>query len=156
MAQRRQRVPRPHVVTVADNPIVQLKCLPSEDEIDIAAILHQTLVRFEFVLGTSFDLQLMDLDGTEIFATCRFMVTKAKDRLITSDVNTYQTLSKTVTDRECQPISPPIFFNDEARVFFASKQEEVVEAVEVPDQQPDPKPAAKKTVKRRRRLEETA
>lgn len=108
-----KRVLKPQVINVFDNAVVQVKCIPGEDEIDVAALLGHSLARFEFIIGTSFDLQFLTMDGTKLLAVRRYIVDNVKDRIAINDVNHYQTLSKTVFDRTCSPIGDWVFFHKE-------------------------------------------
>ncbi len=111
--QQAKRVLRPQVINVFDNAVVQVKCIPGEDEIDVAQLLGHSLARFEFIIGTSFDLQFLTMDGTQLLAVRRYIVTEVKERLDVSDINHYQTLTKTVHDRKCSPIGELIVFHEE-------------------------------------------
>ncbi len=108
-----KRVLKPQVINVFDNAVVQVKCIPSEDEIDVAALLGHSLARFEFIIGTSFDLQFLSMDGSQLLGIRRYIVNEVTDRIAVNDVNHYQTLSKTVFDRKCEPIGDWIFFHGE-------------------------------------------
>ncbi len=108
-----KRVLKPQVINVFDNAVVQVKCIPEEDEIDVAALLGHSLARFEFIIGTSFDLQFLSMDGSQLLGIRRYIVNEVKDRISINDVNHYQTLSKTVFDRKCEPIGDWVFFHEE-------------------------------------------
>ena len=107
---------RPKVQTVADNPIVQVNIEPSVDEVDINRILGETLQRFEFGIGTSFDLQFLNMDGTQILALQRFIVSKVVEEIVVSDVSNYQTMTKSVFRQGCEPLTDLIIFDEEAEV----------------------------------------
>lgn len=107
-----KRVVRPQVINVFDNAVVQVKCVPDEDEINVEALLGQSLARFQFIIGTSFDLQFLSMDGALLLAVRRYIVTEVKDRIAVEDVNHYQTLTKTVYDRKCAPIGDLIVFHE--------------------------------------------
>lgn len=111
--QQAKRVLKPQVINVFDNAVVQVKCIPSEDEIDVASLLGHSLARFEFIIGTSFDLQFLSMDGSQLLGIRRYIVNEVTDRIAVNDVNHYQTLSKTVFDRKCEPIGDWIFFHEE-------------------------------------------
>ncbi len=108
-----KRVLKPQVINVFDNAVVQVKCIPEEDEIDVATLLGHSLARFEFTIGTSFDLQFLSMDGSQLFGIRRYIVTEVKQRLHVNDINHYQTMSKTVYDRKCEPIGDLIVFHEE-------------------------------------------
>ena len=108
-----KRVLKPQVINVFDNAVVQVKCIPDEDEIDVATLLGHSLARFEFIIGTSFDLQFLSMDGTQLLGIRRYIVNEVTDRIATSDINHYQTLSKTIFDRKCEPIGDWVFFHEE-------------------------------------------
>jgi len=111
--QKAKRVLKPQVINVFDNAVVQVKCIPSEDEIDVATLLGHSLARFEFIIGTSFDLQFLSMDGSQLLGIRRYIVNEVKDRIAVNDVNHYQTLSKTIFDRKCEPIGDWFFFHEE-------------------------------------------
>ncbi len=111
--QQAKRVLKPNVINVFDNAVVQVKCIPGEDEVNVETLLGQSLARFEFILGTSFDLQFLSMDGTKLLAIRRYIVNEVKDRIAVNDVNHYQTLSKTVFDRTCAPLGDWVFFHEE-------------------------------------------
>lgn len=108
-----KRVLKPQVINVFDNAVIQVKCIPDEDEIDVAALLGHSLARFEFTIGTSFDLQFLTMDKTQLLAVRRYIVTEVTERIAVNDVNHYQTLSKTVFDRKCAPIGDLVIFHEE-------------------------------------------
>jgi hypothetical protein len=110
----RNRQIRPSVVTTPDNPTVRVKCDPVEDELDINMLINQAITRFEFILGTSFDLQILNLDGTRILALQRFVVTMVRDNVVTSNVDHYQTMTKTMTKRTFSPIGEMFIFDETA------------------------------------------
>lgn len=107
---------KPNVVTTFDNPIVQVKCDPTEDEVNVDEILRQVLTRFEFVLGTSFDLQFLTLDGSRILALRRYIVIQVTEEIVTSNVNHYQTMTKTVYHRTYKPLGELLIFDEIAAV----------------------------------------
>ena len=115
-----KRVLKPQVINVFDNAVIQVKCIPGEDEIDVATLLGHSLARFEFTIGTSFDLQFLSMDKTQLFAIRRYIVNEVTDRIVTSDINHYQTLSKTVYDRKCAPIGDLVVFHEEGYLLFES------------------------------------
>ncbi len=108
-----KRVLKPNVINVFDNAVVQVKCIPGEDEINVETLLGHSLARFEFIMGTSFDLQFLSMDGTKLLAVRRYIVNAVSDRIAINDVNHYQTLSKTVFDRSCAPLGDWMFFHEE-------------------------------------------
>ncbi len=108
-----KRVLKPQVINVFDNAVVQVKCIPEEDEIDVASLLGHSLARFEFTIGTSFDLQFLSMDKSRLFGIRRYIVTEVNERLAVNDINHYQTMSKTVHDRKCEPIGDLIVFHEE-------------------------------------------
>ncbi len=108
-----KRVLKPQVINVFDNAVVQVKCIPDEDEIDVASLLGHSLARFEFTIGTSFDLQFLSMDGKQLLGVRRYIVNEVKERLAVSDINHYQTMSKTVYDRKCAPIGDLIVFHED-------------------------------------------
>ncbi len=107
-----KRVLKPQVINVFDNAVVQVKCIPEEDEINVKTLLGHSLARFEFIIGTSFDLQFLSMDGTQLLGVRRYIVNMVADRIAVNDVNHYQTLSKTVFDRTCEPIGDWVFFHE--------------------------------------------
>ncbi len=115
-----KRVLKPQVINVFDNAVVQVKCVPGEDEIDVEVLLGHSLARFEFTIGTSFDLQFLNMDGSRLLAVRRYIVTEVTDRIAINDVNHYQTLSKTVYDRKCAPIGELVVFHEEGNLLFNS------------------------------------
>ncbi len=119
-----KRVLKPQVINVFDNAVIQVKCIPGEDEIDVATLLGHSLARFEFTIGTSFDLQFLTMDGTQLLAVRRYIVTEVTERVAINDVNHYQTLSKTVFDRKCAPIGDLIIFHEEGNQLFKSLVDE--------------------------------
>ena len=50
--QQSKRVLKPQVINVFDNAVVQVKCIPGEDEINVETLLSHSLARFEFLIGT--------------------------------------------------------------------------------------------------------
>ena len=113
--QQAKRVLKPQVINVFDNAVVQVKCIPEEDEINVETLIGHSLARFEFIMGTSFDLQFLSMDGTKLLGVRRYIVNAVSDRIAVNDVNHYQTLSKTVFDRTCAPISDWVFFHEEGK-----------------------------------------
>lgn len=110
------RLIRPTVTTVTDNPIVQIKLDPAEDEVDLDALLQEVLIRFEFVLGTAFDFQFLNLQGTRVMALRRYVVTEVTEQVATSRMSHYQTMTKTIYNRRCEPIGDLIVFDETANV----------------------------------------
>lgn len=119
-----KRVLKPQVINVFDNAVVQVKCIPEEDEIDVASLLGQSLSRFEFIIGTSFDLQFLSMDGSQLFGIRRYIVTEVKERLAVSDINHYQTMSRNVHDRKCEPIGDLIVFHEEGDILLKNLEGE--------------------------------
>ncbi len=119
-----KRVLKPQVINVFDNAVVQVKCVPGEDEIDVDTILGHSLARFEFIIGTSFDLQFLNMDGTRLLAVRRYIVNEVMERLDVSSINHYQTLTKTVFDRKCAPIGDLVIFHEEGNLLFKSLVDE--------------------------------
>jgi len=119
-----KRVLKPQVINVFDNAVIQVKCVPGEDEIDVAQLLGHSLARFEFIIGMSFDLQFLSMDGTQLLAVRRYIVNEVKERLHVSDINHYQTLTKTVFDRKCAPIGDLVVFHEEGNLLFKSLEDE--------------------------------
>ena len=111
-----KRVLKPQVINVFDNAVVQVKCIPEEDEIDVASLLGHSLARFEFTIGTSFDLQFLSMDGSELLAVRRYIVNAVKERIHINDMNHYQTMTKTVFDRSCDPIGDLVVFHEEGEI----------------------------------------
>lgn len=107
---------RPNVVTVGDNPVAKVKCEPDRDEVNVDALLNEIMVRFEFGLGTSFDLQFTTMDGNRLLAMRRFVVVVAFEDIVTSNVNFEQTMTKTVQRRMCMPISDWYIFDPVAEI----------------------------------------
>ncbi len=128
-----KRVLKPQVINVFDNAVVQVKCVPGEDEIDVEALLGHSLARFEFIIGTSFDLQFLSMDGTQLLAVRRYIVNEVKERLHVSDINHYQTLTKTVFDRKCAPIGDLVVFHEEGNLLFNSPVDEKPKSSELRD-----------------------
>ena len=116
MRQAKNRVLKPQVINVFDNAVVQVKCIPEEDEIDVTSLLGHSLARFEFGIGTSFDLQFLSMDGSQLFGVRRYIVNEVKERLAVNEVNHYQTMSRTVYDRTCEPIGDLIVFHEEGEI----------------------------------------
>lgn len=108
-----KRVLKPQVINVFDNAVVQVQCIPEEDEIDVASLLDHSLARFEFGIGTSFDLQFLSMDKSQLFGMRRYIVHEVKERLAVNVMNHYQTMSKTVHDRKCSPIGDLVVFHEE-------------------------------------------
>ena len=128
-----KRVLKPQVINVFDNAVVQVKCVPGEDEIDVAQLLGHSLARFEFIIGMSFDLQFLSMDGTQLLAVRRYIVNEVKERLHVSDINHYQTLTKTVFDRKCAPIGDLVVFHEEGNLLFNSPVDEKPKSSELRD-----------------------
>ncbi len=119
-----KRALKPQVINVFDNAVVQVKCIPGEDEIDVESFLSQSLARFEFIIGTSFDLQFLSMNGERLFAIRRYIVTEVVTRLATSDMGYNQTLTRTVYDRKCAPIGDLVVFHEEGDLLFKSLVDE--------------------------------
>lgn len=111
-----KRVLKPQVINVFDNAVVQVQCIPEEDEIDVASLLGHSLARFEFGIGTSFDLQFLSMDKSQLFGVRRYIVNEVKEGLDVHDINHYQTMSKTVYGRKCSPIGDLIVFHEEGEI----------------------------------------
>ena len=131
--QQAKRVLKPQVINVFDNAVVQVKCIPGEDEIDVASLLGQSLARFEFIIGTSFDLQFLTMDGTQLLAVRRYIVTEVRERIAIRDVNYYQTLTQTVYDRKCAPIGDLVVFHEEGNQLRKSLVDEKPDSSELGD-----------------------
>lgn len=110
------RLLRPTVQTVADNPVAQVKCEPDVDDINVEQLLNEVLARFEFTLGTSFDLQFLDMAGENILAMRRYIVTKAVENIVTTGVAGNSTMTRTMQQRECQPIGDWHIYNEVANI----------------------------------------
>ncbi len=119
-----QRMLKPQVINVFDNAVVQVKCIPGEDEIDVESLLGQSLARFEFIIGTSFDLQFLSMNGERLFAMRRYIVTEVVERIATSNMGYNQTLTRTVYDRKCSPIGDLVVFHEEGDLLFKSLVDE--------------------------------
>ena len=119
-----KRVLKPQVINVFDNAVVQVKCVPGEDEIDVEALLGHSLARFEFIIGTSFDLQFLTMDGTRLLAVRRYIVTEVTERVNVRDINHYQTMTSTVFGRKCAPIGDLVVFHEEGNLLFKSLVDE--------------------------------
>lgn len=118
------RVLKPQVINVFDNAVVQVKCVPGEDEIDVESLLGQSLARFEFIIGTSFDLQFLSMNGERLFAIRRYIVTEVLERIATSNMSYNQTLTRTVYDRKCAPIGDLVIFHEDGNLLFKSLVDE--------------------------------
>lgn len=118
----RKRVIKPTVINDFDNPYVQIKCDPIEDEVNIDILIQQSLTRFEFILGTLFRVQLVSLDGSIILAFREYMVTRVTEDVRVDDISHYQTITRTVYHREFQPIGEWFVFDDRASSFRKSRK----------------------------------
>ena len=107
---------RPNVIAVFDNPVAQVKCEPDRDEINVDALLNEIMVRFEFGIGTSFDLQFLTMDGTKVLAMRRYFVSSAVESIVTLPMNFDQTMTRSVFHRMCVPISDWFIFDKVAEV----------------------------------------
>ena len=131
--QKAKRVLKPQVINVFDNAVIQVKCVPGEDEIDVETLLGHSLARFEFIIGMSFDLQFLSMDGSRLLAVRRYIVNEVTERLHVSDINHYQTLTKTVFDRKCAPIGDLVVFHEEGNLLFNSPVDEKPKSSELRD-----------------------
>lgn len=136
----RKRLIRPNVINDFDNPYVQVKCDPTEDELDLDALIYQSLTRFEFILGTLFRVQLISLDGTTILAYREYMVTQVREEVRVDQMNFSQTMTRTVFHRKADPISDWHVFDERAASFRKQRKKlgtppaEVVKPVLVNDE----------------------
>ena len=131
-----KRVLRPQVMNVVDIAVVQVKCVPGEDEINVEEVLGHSLARFEFTLGTSFDLQFLTMDGTRLLAVRRYIVSEVTERVAVSDINHYQTLTKTVFDRKCAPINDLIVLHEDGNELRKNFADASADDLELDDMSP--------------------
>jgi len=126
------RAIKPTVINTPDTPNVQFRCDPQTDDINIDQLLAIILARFEFTLGTSFDLQFLTLDGKQIVAMQRYLVTRVIEDIETTDVNHYQTLTRLTHRRDCNPISEMYIFDESANSLRGhSEQQDASEIVDI-------------------------
>ncbi len=130
MGQTPTRVLRPKVNNVADNAIVQVRCVPGDDEINVPEIISLVLRQFEFTLGMSFDIQYLDMDGNILYASHRFMVTYVKEGIETLNLDNFSTLTKPKWDRRCAEIQPLMIFHEDGNKLFGNASEEMKAALE--------------------------
>lgn len=116
------RAIKPTVNPTYDNPVVQLRCEPDNDEIDVDELLQQVMQRNEFGLGTSFDLQFISMDSTRLLAVRRYIVSKVEEEIVTNSMSHFQTMSKTVFHRECEPLMPMVVLDPSAEVLRGKKK----------------------------------
>lgn len=122
---------RPNVISTFDNPIVQLKCEPEVDKIDLDVILREVLIRNEFVLGTSFDLQFLTMDGTRILALRRYIVVSVVENIQVASMGFDKTMSKTVVDRKCLPLGDLFVFDPIAEVLRNGSAKPIDEKISI-------------------------
>jgi hypothetical protein len=95
---------KPEIYVTPDRPIVRIR--ESRENVDLAVELPKVLATQGWGLGTSFDVQFITHDRTELLACAGFLVVGESEDIRTIDVSANQTITKAVITRKFAQITP--------------------------------------------------
>ncbi len=76
---------------------------------EVTGVVH----RYQIQIGTAFDIVFLDDAGEKVIATQRWMVTEAREEIVSTKMNAIDELQRNVTRRRVAPISDLFYFQHE-------------------------------------------